>query len=101
MTLAGDGPETLIFHQEPAAEDYNLVIGRIGTWTSDAALSSCQLTGWIDRRGGLLSLETSLAAGTWVVVTASNASGEGPAGSGSRDAERSLRSGWFACGASP
>lgn len=91
-------PTTLTFHEEPAAEGYNLLIGRIGSPISE---SSCHLSAWSDRGGGLLSLEATLEAGTWVVVTASNAAGEGPAGSGSRGGERSLRPGWSACGASP
>lgn len=101
LRLAGDAPTTLIFHEEPAAMDYNLVIGRIGSPVSDGALSSCHLTGWTDLGSGRLALEATLEPGTWVVVTASNRAGEGSAGTGTRGGERSARPGWFACGASP
>ena len=50
---------------------------------------------------GTLSVARTLPVGTWLVVTASNALGEGPAGTRSDGVERGAVTGWEECGAGP
>jgi hypothetical protein len=63
----------------------------------------CAFSDFVDQGDGTLTVVRPLPAGTWIVVTASNPLGEGPAGERSAGAvlERSLVPGWTECGSAP
>jgi hypothetical protein len=94
-------PDRLRFRRAGLGELDNVLAGRLGDFASpDAALGACHLAG-TPIGGGRMQVDHALPAGTWVLVTSSNANGEGPAGPGSGGIERSSRPGWAGCGASP
>lgn len=87
----------------PEAAAYNLYADALGSWyePSPGSGSMCTLTGWIDNGDGTNTLEVAVPAGHWIVVTASSACAEGPAGEDSSGTERTGVGFWQLCGPAP
>jgi len=93
----------LVVEKQPGAVAYNVYADAIGSWYSPTAGegSVCAVTGWTDNGDGTVTLDYQVPENSWVVVTASDACIEGPAGSGSDGVERSGTGSWQSCGALP
>jgi hypothetical protein len=97
LTVASRGGVVVV--ESVSSVTYDVVTGRIGAW-SDPIATDCWRTDGADAGGGRVAFAVSIPADSWVLVTASNPCGEGPAGAGSSGIERS--SGWpSTCGPGP
>jgi len=83
---------------EPGATAYNVYSGPIGSWHPPSMESACFLDAWRDNGDGTVTLDLQAPSGRWVLVTASNAEGEGPAGPDGDGRERKDRGSWNLCG---
>jgi hypothetical protein len=100
--LAGP-PAGIVVDPEPGATAYNAYVDSIGSWYAPtvAGGSTCHARTWQDNPDGTITLDLPVPPGYWVVVTASNAQGEGPAGKDSKGRERISAGSWEWCGAAP
>jgi hypothetical protein len=88
---------------DPVALAYNVYADAIGSWYApgSATGSACGLTGWTDNGDGTVTLDHALPGNSWIVVTASTACAEGPAGCGTAGTERTTLGTWELCGPAP
>jgi hypothetical protein len=80
------------------ATRYPLSVDAIGSWWSPTAAegTSCD-PAWTAQGDGTIPVAFDAPPGSWLVVTARNACGEGPAGRSSRGVERSSAASWTPC----
>jgi len=96
-------PTRLTFERDPEATAYNVYTDLLGSWyfPTVAKGSQCHLTTWMDNSDGTLTIDFPLPPNQWVLVTASNACGEGPAGPCTVHLERTDAGVWELCGSWP
>jgi hypothetical protein len=94
---------SLVVEKEPGAVGYNIYSDALGSWYSPAPGegSVCGATDWTDNGDGTVTLDFDVPDNSWVVVTASDACLEGPAGASSDGMERSDNPSWQSCGPLP
>jgi hypothetical protein len=82
---------------------YNLHTDTIGSWYFPSAAKGtvCHISTWTDNGDGTLSLGFTFPPNHWVLATASNPCGEGPAGACSVTGERTTMGSWEMCGSRP
>jgi len=85
------------------ATAYHVYADALGSWYAPSAATGtqCLLTSWRDPGDGTVGLDVSLPPGSWTVVTAANACGEGADGARSDGRERTTLGTWERCGAGP
>jgi len=88
---------------DPEVVAYNVYADAVGSWyMPDSATGSvCGITAWTDNGDGTVTLDYALPADSWIVVTASTACAEGPAGCGTAGVERTTIGSWERCGPAP
>lgn len=99
----GPRGERLVVEADAEAAAYNVYADRVGSWYSPTAAggSVCSIRSWTDNGDGTVTLDQSVPAGSWVVVTASTPCAEGPAGPDSDGTERTTLAVWELCGPAP
>ena len=76
--------------------------GPLGSWwTQPTSAVACHVTTWTDNGDGTASLLHDLGANEWILVTASNPTAEGSAGTDSFSRERTGLGPWTPCGPAP
>src|SRR6185436_20331142 len=81
VTKAAGGDD--VRHESlPGVPYYNLHVGSVGSWISQAGAPAreCFYSDFTNHGDGTLSVLRALPVNVWLVVTASNDLGEGPAG---------------------
>jgi hypothetical protein len=103
LLITGKDDTSLVVEQDPAAAAYNVHADELGSWYSPSTAegSVCGITDWTDNGDGTVTLPYEVPEGSWVVVTASDACREGPAGSASDGTPRTATGTWPACGPVP
>lgn len=100
VRVEAGSPEQLSFVLPAGSDAVNVLTGTIDDFLVPAhPLTACHLTGWADAGAGRSTMSHSLMVNSWILLTASNPSGEGPVGRDSLGAARDARSGWTGCGA--
>jgi len=100
--LMAPGPRIQV-QSVPKVGAYNVYADRLGSWhmPSPATGSVCGITNWWPGALGTAFLDYDVPPNSWVVVTASNPCGEGPAGGDSAGVERTSVGDWTLCGEAP
>ena len=100
LVVGPGSPSTISVEADPLITAYNVYHDAVGDWFSTPQ-SICSITAWIDNGDGTLTLGVTIPDDSWILVTGSNAAGEGALGASSVVGERSLSGAWNLCGANP
>jgi len=97
------GLPALAVEREPLATAFNIYTDVLGSWYAPSAAtgSLCTVTNWTDNGDGTVTLTFDPPLDSWVLVTASNPWGEGPAGPDAAGTERTTLGVWDLCGPAP
>ena len=93
-------PNSITVESDPQVTAYNVYHDIIGDWFSDP-VQICSITTWTDNGDGTVTLDVTVPDDSWILVTGSNADGEGVLGPNTFAAERSQTGTWILCGAHP
>ena len=101
--IANSRENSLTMENEILATAYNVYADALGSWYSptQATGTVCGIRSWTDNGDGTITLDYVIPKNSWIVVTASNEHGEGPAGQNSAAIERTELGTWERCGAAP
>jgi len=83
---------------EPGATAYNIYAGDLDDRFGHTPAERCHIDTWRDNGDGTLTMDRRWLSNQWILVTASNADGEGPMGRSSDSLERMSLGPWRLCG---
>lgn len=100
LRILDSSESALVVEADPDALAYNVYADTLGSWYSPTAAegSACSLASWTENGDGTITLDYDVPENSWIVVTASDACGEGSAGLASDGSERFTSGSWPACG---